>query len=191
MEKMGWLRNYPWSSEHGLMVTGLYWGWLVNRGRQHGLRLGSEYIEVRFEDLVSRPRETLATLGDFIEHPLDYDRIRRMGMGPVGRPNTSFQDEIDGFGFNPIGRWKRAMSADQLALFESWVGRFLEKMGYPIATPPERLKCTLDIGRRRVLYPWIFDLKTWLTANTPARRICGKFHGLPIECEDFSKGARG
>jgi hypothetical protein len=181
MQKLGWLRNYPWSSAYDLETTGLYWGWLVHKGRYNGALLGPDYFEVRYEELVTRPRETLAHLGTFIEHDLNYDRIRESGVGPVVTPNTSFRKEIEGSDFSPIGRWKRAISADQLADLEAWIGRYLEEMGYSLATAPEHRRASLDIRRKRMLYPRIFDLKQWLKANTPIMRLRG---GIPAKFMD-------
>ncbi len=179
MEKLGWLRNYPWSPEHGLMVTGLFWGWMVNQGRQFGMQLGADYLELRYEDLVSRPRETLAVLGKFIGHDLDYDRIRAASAGPVAVPNTSFPAELEDSSFHPIGRWRTALSPDRLAIFESWVGPHLERMGYSLATPRDRLNRSFNVSARRTLYPKVFDLKQWLKTHTPLTRmnpeIPGKF----------------
>ena len=92
------------------MVAGLYWEWMVNKGQEDGLKLGRDYIEVHFEDLIERPRDTLTKLGNFIEHDLDYDRIQQVGIGSVIAPNTSFKAERQEEQFSPIGRWKKAYS---------------------------------------------------------------------------------
>ncbi len=170
MEKEAWLRKYPWTPQHGLMVTGLFWGWMANQGRQFATKLGADYLELRYEDLVTRPRETLAVLGEFIEHDLDYDRIRAANVGPLAIPNTSFPDELENSSFHPVGRWRRVLSAEQLARFESWVGRDLESMGYSLATPPDHLSRSFNISARRFLYPKLFDLKQWLKTHTPIMR---------------------
>ncbi len=73
------------------MVAGVYWEWMVNKGRKDGRDLGADYTEVRFEELVGSPQETLARLGSFIDHDLDYDRIQKVGIGSVSAPNTSFE----------------------------------------------------------------------------------------------------
>src|SRR5438270_1762428 len=106
MEKLPWLHRYPWSPKRGVMVHGQYWEWIVRQGRQVGRQLGPDYIEVRFEDLVTRPQETLSKLGRFIEHDLDYERILNAGIGSVSAPNTSFRSGTGQSSFNPVGRWK-------------------------------------------------------------------------------------
>ena len=71
----------------------MYWEWLGDKGREQGKRLGADYQEVRFEELVARPQETLSRLGSFIDHDLDYERIQRAGIGSVSEPNSSFLGE--------------------------------------------------------------------------------------------------
>jgi hypothetical protein len=91
--KQGWSFPLPWDRHDRLGVAGLYWEWLVDKGREQGKRLGADYQEVRFEELVARPQETLSRLGSFIHHDLDYERIQRAGIGSVSEPNSSFLGE--------------------------------------------------------------------------------------------------
>src|SRR5207253_11086214 len=105
-DKLGYIRRLPWDFRPSVMVAGLYWEWMGNKGQEDGLKLGRDYIEVHFEDLIERPRDTLTKLGNFIEHDLDYDRIQQVGIGSVIAPNTSFKAERQEEQFSPIGRWK-------------------------------------------------------------------------------------
>ena len=52
-----------------LLAAGLYWEWIVRKGRKYGAGLGSSYTEIRYEDLVEQPAKTLARLGSFLGHP--------------------------------------------------------------------------------------------------------------------------
>src|SRR5208283_1006352 len=75
-----WVRPFSWDVEDRLLVTGVFWEWMVRRGRQQGQRLAGDYMEVRFEDLQAEPQTTLAKIGEFIQHDLDYERILRVGI---------------------------------------------------------------------------------------------------------------
>ncbi len=79
--KQGWAHPLPWDRDECLAFAGLYWEWMVREGRKQGKRLGPDYREIRFEELVTNPRQTLSQLGEFIEHELDYDRIQHVGIG--------------------------------------------------------------------------------------------------------------
>jgi hypothetical protein len=90
LAKLGWIHPLPWDREGGLVAAALYWKWIVEAGRRNAARAGLPYLEIRFEDLVSAPRETTARIGGFIGHEIDYDRVLETAIGSVGEPNTSF-----------------------------------------------------------------------------------------------------
>ncbi len=72
LDKRGWSRPLPWDRANGLLAAGLYWEWIVRKGRGFGSVLQSDYLEIMYEDLVREPAETLHRVGDFIEHDLNY-----------------------------------------------------------------------------------------------------------------------
>jgi LPS sulfotransferase NodH len=166
LDKMGWVHPFPWDRRASSLVCGLYWQWMVQVGRKAGAALGANYLEVRYEDLVREPRQTLAHIGRFIGHDLDYDRILRVGIGSVRSPNTSFAN-APGDDFNPIGRWKNGFSQEQLARFEALVGPFLEQLGYPIETPSHDLPSGFEIRRLRRQYLSYFPLRLWVKSHLP------------------------
>jgi Sulfotransferase family len=167
-EKLGYIRRLPWDRQPSTMVAGLYWEWMVNKGRADGRKLGNRYIEVHFEDLIERPQDTLAKLGDFMAHDLDYDRIQRVGIGSVSAPNTSFKGEpARKEEFSPIGRWKSGYSPEDLAMFEGLVGNTLRDLGYQLVTQDKAGLERSDLRRMRALYRLYFDSKLYLKAKTP------------------------
>lgn len=169
-QKQGYIRPLPWDRSSPVMVAGLYWEWMVNKGRKDGRELGDDYVEVRFEELISKPRETLARLGEFIGQELDYDQILKAGVGSVSAPNTSFAED-SGKEFNPAGRWKSGYSPDDLAMLEGLVGGTLTGLGYELGTADRRLLERNDWRRMRALYRAYFDGKLYLKANTPLGRL--------------------
>lgn len=167
--KQGWSYPLPWDRDDRLGVAGLYWEWIVRKGRKQGRRLGKDYLEVRFEELIANPQETLQRLGLFIDQKLDYDRIQRAGIGSVSQPNSSFVDESEG-PFNPVARWKKKMSSKQIADFEELIGNFLRELGYmPLAQgkPPTSLRA----ARVRATYLAMFEAKQWMRVRTPFGRL--------------------
>jgi len=130
------IQGLPWDRQRNLMVQALYWEWIVRRGRGNLEQLGHDYIEIKFEDLVGNPREVLSRLGDFISCELDYDRIQKIGYGSVAKPNTSFKQESQDACFDPVSRWRKAYSPEELATVEGLVGDYLKELGYPLLTSP-------------------------------------------------------
>jgi len=170
-DKVGFVKPAPWDRDPSVMATGLYWDWIVRRGRADGRALAGNYTEVRFEELVTEPRQTLAKLGDFIEHDLDYARILKGGIGSVSEPNTSFAKQLGSKEFNPVGRWRQGFSPEQLVKFEGLVGHTLQELGYPLGATGEQHVDHSKLRRKRMLYQAYFESKLFLKAKTPLGRM--------------------
>jgi hypothetical protein len=168
--RQGWAHPLPGDRNQELSVAALYWAWVVRRGRELGCELAADYLEVRFEDLVSKPREVLGQVGRFIEHDLDYDRIQSAGIGAVSMPNSSFANESQ-TEFNPLGRWKNKLSPAEVSTLESLVGDLLHELGYPLSRDFNQLKNTFQARRMRTLYPRLFGLKLWVKNETVLGRL--------------------
>ena len=171
LTKMGGLRPLPWDKERGVFATALYWEWTVRQGREQGRLIGPDYLEVHYEDLVNKPRETLASVGEFIGQSLDYDRICRVGLGRVREPNSSFKGELGKGGFSPVNRWRQKLSPEQIAVTESLIGDCLQEFGYRLVTSGLCRDLAWPVRIMRTLYPRFFDMKLWLKSNTPLGRL--------------------
>lgn len=156
----------------GILRAGLYWEWMLRRGREQIRRCGPDAMEVRFEALVARPAETLAAVGAFLAHDLDYERIRQRGIGTVREPNTAFAIDALGPLFRPVGRWQRGLSVHRLARLEAGVGGLLEELGYPLYTDQvARQRVRSDVQFRRSLARACFSSWHWLRTETPLGRV--------------------
>ena len=169
-EKQGYIRRLPWDRKRPVMACGLYWEWMVNSGRKDGQLLGPDYMEVRFEDLVTNTRDTLAKVGDFIQHDLNYDRIKAVGIGSVSEPNTSFHPDSKEE-FSPVQRWRKGYSPEELASMEALIGGTLEDLGYALETRPTDLNELPQLKRMRTLYMRYFATKLYLKAHTPLGQV--------------------
>ena len=170
-DKLGYIHRLPWDRTPSKMVCGLYWDWMVNKGRRDGRDLGDDYTEVHFEDLIGKPHETLAQLGQFIDQELNYDRIREVGIGSVSAPNSSFATSGSSEDFNPLGRWKNGFASHELEMFEGLVGSTLEENGYELDTKNPDVLDRADLQRMRSIYIKYFDMKLYLKAKTPLGRL--------------------
>jgi len=162
-ERLSQIRRLPWDRKRVAMAAGIYWEWIVNKGREAGRRLGGDYIEVHYEDLVRKPADVLRNLELFVEHDLDYQRIKEVGIGSVSAPNTAFKDERR----DPIGRWISDFSKADLATFEALVGGTLRQLGYE---PGSTASSGSDSARMRAAYRLYFEGKQYLKTRTPAGR---------------------
>jgi hypothetical protein len=167
--KQGWTHPFPWDRNERLGVAGLYWEWLIRKGREQARHFGADYCEVRFEELIAKPQETLAGLGSFIDHDLDYERIQDAGIGSVGEPNTSFSGETKA-SFNPVDRWKSKMTPEGIAAFEGLIGETLAELGYQLSSAAKPNN-DFHVARMRATYPFLFAAKHWLKTKTPLGRL--------------------
>ncbi|MGQ0766686.1 MAG: sulfotransferase family protein [Gemmatimonadota bacterium] len=126
MARQGWVRPFALDRARPALAAAAYWGWLVEEGRRAGSRIPGRYLEVRYESLVERPVETLTEIGSFISHDLDWERIQRVGVGSVGRPNTSFA----GSGTSFIGRWRTELSTADARDVDNLLQPTLRELGY-------------------------------------------------------------
>ena len=165
--KQGWVYPLPWDRKEEVAVAGLFWEWIVGKGRAYGRKLGQDYYELRYEDLVEKPHETLRALGDFIGQDLDYDHILRVGIGSVSEPNSSFVSGPGG-GFQPVQRWTKQMTGEQLENFEGLVGKSLQELGYPLSFSGKK---SFRHTRFRHTYRAWFAVRHWLKSRTPLGRF--------------------
>jgi hypothetical protein len=188
LKKMGGFRPLPWDlgSSRGLLATALYWEWMVRAGQSHGRKIPDDYIEIRYEDLVLKPRQTLATLSQFLDHDLDYERIQQTGLGRIREMNSSFLEEAADHPINPVQRWKLRLSPEQVAALEALVGDCLEELGYSLTTPPEKRKPGWREKWLRSFYPAFLDAKLGLKIKTPMGRLTNL---SALELSDAAPGA--
>jgi hypothetical protein len=173
LEKKGWVQPFPWDSERRTLVAGLYWEWLVDKGRQQKSALGKDYMEVRYEDLIAQPEITLGEISAFINHKLDYAQIQRAGIGSVSDPNTSFEGESKSGTFDPVGRWRKQFSPEDLEALEQSIGPTLEQLGYAVTGSSVTGKRSSWKGMRAA-YRWYWDFKLWVKTKTPLAKFLMK-----------------
>jgi len=188
LEKQGWIKPFAWDRRKTLEVAALYWDWIVRKGRKDGRSLGSDYIEVRYEELVRDPRTVLPILGAFIGQDLDYEKIERVAIGSVSKPNSSFLKEVKEGQFNPVQRWKTGLTADLLQRVEILLGPSLAQLGYAVENSgepvssrkvPRRVASSdASLKRMRLLYERYFETKLRLKKGTPFGKLLVS-HDLP------------
>ena len=170
LSKMGGFKPFPWNREaKGLLPTALYWEWIVRKGREYGHRIPADYIEVRYEELVSEPRGTLKRLEEFLDHDLDYGRIQNASLGSLREPNSSFSaGKHPG---KPVTRWREKLSSHELASIEAMIGEYLDELGYPLNSQGDGRETGIREKCMRGFYFNLLDTKLWLKTRTPAGRL--------------------
>jgi hypothetical protein len=179
LDKKGWSRPLPWDKRNSLLAAGVYWEWIVRKGRKYGTQLGSDYMETRYEDLVRTPAPELARIGKFIDCDLDYGRIKARSVGSIKNPLTSFKEDLNQGTFSPVGRWKDKFPAAQLAKFEALVGSYMQELGYTLSTVSKN--GSLGTKTTRGMYEAFYGLKQWAKINTPLSRLMVNYSDILID----------
>jgi len=176
MVRQGWIRPWPWESDRLSDAAALYWSWVVSETRRQGRLLGENYMELRFDEIVGDRTGAMERVSRFIDAPLDEERIDRVAIGSVGKPNSSFKGSS-----NPLGRWASAYEPEELARMERLIGAELRDFGFELQDP-ERRPGVVD-GLRRKSYRARFALRHGLK-GVPAlgRRFVSP--GLLLETAD-------
>jgi hypothetical protein len=138
----------------------------VQKGRQQGSELGKDYMEVRFEQLISNPQSVLTGVGAFVGQPLDYQKIQAAGIGSVAKPNTSFAGSTENF--NPVARYKNPAHGAEVAHIEELTADLLDELGYPVGGGTRKPSSRLI---KRELYDHYFTLLRGLRSKTPLGRM--------------------
>jgi hypothetical protein len=170
LKTMGGFQPLPWDrGSRSLQATALYWQWMVQKGREHGRAIPTDYLEIHYEDLVLNPRQTLGALSEFLDHDLNYDRIQSTGLGRLRKSNSSFINERQITPKSPVNRWKERLTPEEISALEALVGQCLEQHGYPLAT---QARTTTRRERwMQWLYPNFLNTKLWLKTKTPVGRL--------------------
>jgi hypothetical protein len=180
LDKQGWSRPLPWDKNRSLLAAALYWEWIVRKGRKLGAALRQNYIEVRYEDLVERQRETLEEIGEFLSHDVNYERIQQTSIGSVKRPLTSFKEDLQKGQFTPVGRWKNKFPAGQLTQFEALIGNYMQELGYALSSDAAT-NHSLAIARKRLIYALYYECKQWAKIHTPLSRMMVDYSAILID----------
>jgi hypothetical protein len=193
LDRLGWVRPLPWDRDKTVLVGGLYWKWVIERGREAVRKIKPNYLEIGYENLVNQPRETITQVGGFLGLHLDLDRIQAAGVGALREPPSSFgkwgRDRNGGKAvpahepdeFKPVGRWQTIFSREELASFEALVGELLESLGYSLATKDSELNRSLAIRRARALYPLFFDSKQLVRSHTRLSRFFARYSAALVD----------
>jgi hypothetical protein len=154
-----------------------HWRLRVSRGHESGARLGPDrYGEFHYEDLVDDPETTVRAICDFLGlgfHPdmLDYQSTAERFLSEAKNPGD--HQHLAMAPTKGLIDWRKSMSPDDLATFESIAGDILESVGYERAS------------EKKVPRPVVW----WEWARWQSRRVLWRvrwilFRSRPARAED-------
>jgi hypothetical protein len=133
-----------WGSRHIPRVAA-DWRWKTILARKMGNILDRNYLEVHYESLVARPRETLEGICDFLGLPYEHQMLSYPKTATDALPEDSLkwhQSSISPPDISKIGIWRDEMSYADKYIFEDIAGDALALFGY------DRLSLASTMGTR-------------------------------------------
>ena len=91
------------------------------------------YLEIKYEDLVSEPRQTMETVLDFLCEPWDDTVLNYYLVDSSTRDINKMPQNIRArkpIDKSALGRWKRDLSPSERELFKELAGDLLIELGY-------------------------------------------------------------
>jgi hypothetical protein len=117
-------------------------GWLEVITRPRHAAPDGRYLEVRYEDLIARPRETVERMLDHLGLPWNEavlhhaEHEHALFNKPWGHPSAEAAGRPLYSGRN--GRYLQDLTPAEIAEFEQLAGKELEHLGYGLSTPDSR-----------------------------------------------------
>lgn len=113
-------------------------------------RFPSNYMIVRYETLAGEPETTLRQISDFLDEPYAPEMLLMGDADSFSGSNSSYDLERPRgvISTSSIGRYRKVLSARQIAFMEAHAADGMEALGYrPDETPlPWRDRLTLTLG---------------------------------------------
>ena len=134
MNRERFIRPLQGDAKDSLLVAGLHWQWKVRAGREQACGFGSDYLEVRFENLLTQPQRELDKVSKLVEYPLDYAQLQETPVGSFARTNSSFVAVDQELARRPVRRWESQLTREEVEQLEACIGDTLEEFGYARAT---------------------------------------------------------
>lgn len=127
-------------------------GW--KRDQEEALRLeartpSGRFFKVSYEELIASPQAVLRRLCDFLRIPycekaMDYYKSREsLHTANAGQMWSNVAKPILK---NNTRKFLNELSSEEIAIFESVAGDTLQKLGYELCTPSERLRTSFSAG---------------------------------------------
>ena len=120
--------KFPWGANNPAVAAD-DWNRKVRQTRELGSKLGPErYHELRYEDLLQTPRETMGALMQFVHESIDEALLQAYVNETEANPLRSNSR-----------KWAKAFSSQDLQRIEACAAEQMEAVGYELATSAPRM----------------------------------------------------
>lgn len=121
-------------SAYNIYYAAQYWQKYVDVCREQGSYLpAGQYLQIRYEDILNDKEAALRTVCDFIGEPLPDNENH------ISTATSLASQHLKTVKKDNQGKWRNALTAWQIRVFESEAGASLRQLGYPLLTSAHRL----------------------------------------------------
>ena len=108
-----------------------YWSSMVSEIRRQAESVPGRYMEVRYEELVTKPREVMMQVLAFLDEPWD-EAVLSHEEASLTLPSTESSSSAVSQAVNTkaLDRWKTELSSEALSVIEQQAGPTLKQLGY-------------------------------------------------------------
>ena len=121
--------GFPWL---GPLLSALYNSYYF---LERNLRLIDPYHVVRYEDLITRPEETVKGLCEGLALPYSETLLEPTYRGEAWGGNSTSGQQFSGISQQRLNRWQEDITPVEQALVTDTLGRSLERWGYETHAP--------------------------------------------------------
>jgi hypothetical protein len=170
------LLNMPWNEEPRLRGLCMRWSRTLVIAEKLRKRYPRQFMMMRYEDLVDRPREILRQVDEFFGLEFEAQQLNANVRPPNVIPESELGWKAQAFEeIDPSRKatWKKKATPHQLLIMNTMMGKALRRMGYGETEPPpcplgERLRTALGnaVFRTGLVSLW----HRMIERNLPAAR---------------------
>lgn len=171
--KLGWTGTKSSDPIKQILYAALNWEIAVKRGQAAGKKIGANYMEVRYEDVIGNLDDVLKKISAFAQIEIDREKVQKCTFGSLGKGNTAFGETMGGISNSGIGRWRHILSKKEIDVLNFVIGKTLARLGYDVdgQEAVHSSKMVLEFMQYKTIYPLLLNIKR----NLKQKTILGRF----------------
>ncbi|MCK5543097.1 MAG: sulfotransferase [Desulfobacterales bacterium] len=171
--KLGWTGTKSSDPIKQLLYAALNWEIAVKSGQAAGEKIGANYTEVRYEDVIGNLDEVLKKISAFADIEIDREKVQKCTFGSLGKGNTAFGETMGGISSSGIGRWRHILSKKEIDALNFVIGKTLAILGYEVDAQEDihSPRMLWEFKQYKTIYPLLLNIKR----NLKQKTIFGRF----------------
>ena len=141
---------------HSALSASIGWRDAVRSGQQWGRNNSPSYLEIRYEDLVNDPENTIGQVCDFLSvqyHSCLMDLNYNVNSWNVDGKGQATNTNFKGFDASKLDNWRSHLTAEDIAIIERTCRAEMPNRGYPLMNAkPNAWKFAMRYNKEMLTY---------------------------------------